>query len=88
MLGLIWIQTVRHSVGILREFYSICPICFLLLSMHQWYGMDALNGTLKHLKIQNEAAILVTGLTRSLVQTVWLVNPITKKTTTYTFINV
>ena len=57
---------LKHSI-LSAEMLStrcICPICFPLLSMHQWYGMDALNGTLKQLKRYTPAR-LVTGLTRS-----------------------
>ena len=36
------------SRNALNQMYM--SICFLLLSMHQWFGMDALNGTLKHFK--------------------------------------
>ena len=63
----------------------ICLICNQLLNMRQLYGMAALNRTHKHLKIQNEAAGFVTGLTRSISlenMYVWLGNSITKKAAT------
>ena len=46
-------NSASKILALLAEMLStrcICPICFLLLSIHQWYGMDALNGTLKHFK--------------------------------------